>query len=279
MKTFLTLAIALLLGLAACDKNEDYIVTIHTEHGDMKAILYDETPLHKKNFIELAKSGKYDSTKWHRVIEKFMIQGGDINAKEGARETEADKIPAEIIPKFKHTKGAIATARQGDHANPEKMSSSCQFYIVDGRKFSETELTTDQAKLNQSVGKMLQMEKYDSLKQLFTELQKQGDFEGMNQLILNCKGYVERELGISLDKEANPDMVAVYSRKDGAPHLDNNYTIFGRIVEGLGVIDKIAAVKTNRMDKPIKDTYLTVELELVDKKEITKKYGYEYPGQ
>ncbi len=277
MKKFLTLAIVLLVGLSACDKNKDYLITIHTEYGDMKAILYDETPLHKKNFIELAKAGKYDSTTWHRVIESFMIQGGDVNTKEGTRETEADRIPAEIVPGFKHTKGAIAAARQGDNVNPEKMSSSCQFYIVDGRKFTESELTTDQMKLNQSVSQMLRMEGYDSLRQLFTELQQKRDFEGMNQLALDCKDYVESELDIELDKEVDPELVATYTKEEGAPHLDKEYTVFGRVVEGLDVIDKIAAVETNRMDKPVKNTYLTVEVEMVPKKEITKKYGYEYP--
>ena len=277
MRKFLALALVLLIGLSACDKNKDYLITIHTEYGDMKAILYDETPLHKKNFIELAKAGKYDSTTWHRVIEGFMIQGGDVNTKEGTRETEGERIPAEIVPGFKHVKGAIAAARQGDNVNPEKMSSSCQFYIVDGRKFSEAELTTDQMKLNQSISGMLRDDNYDSLRQLFTELQRMGDFDGMNKLALDCKGYVEQELGVELDKEVDPDLVATYTQNEGAPHLDNEYTVFGRIVEGLDVIDKIAAVKTGRMDKPAKNTYLTVEVEMVPKKEITKNYGYEYP--
>lgn len=277
MNRFFPLAIVLLIGLTACDKNKDYLITIHTEYGDMKAILYDETPLHKKNFIELAKAGKYDSTKWHRVIESFMIQGGDVNAKEGTRETEADRIPAEIVKGFKHTKGAIAAARQGDNTNPKKMSSGCQFYIVDGRTFSEAELTTDQMKLNQSVSEMLRDEQYDSLRQLFTELQQKRDFDGMNKLALDCKDYVAKEMGVDLNKDIDPEMVATYSKEDGAPHLDNEYTVFGRVVEGLDVIDKIAAVKTGRMDKPVEDTYLTIELELVPKKEITEKYGYEYP--
>ncbi|MFH6983878.1 peptidylprolyl isomerase [Marinoscillum luteum] len=279
MKKLLLAFVVLAIALSACDKNKDYLVTIHTEYGDMKAILYDETPLHKKNFIELAKAGRYDSTIWHRVIEGFMIQGGDVQTKEGIRETEDQRIPAEIVKGFQHTKGAIAAARQGDQVNPKKMSSSSQFYIVDGRKYSEAELTTDQMKLNQGVSQMLRDDQYDSLRQLFTELQLKGDFEGMNQLALDCKDYVSKELGISMDRDVDPETVATYTVTDGAPHLDNEYTIFGRVVEGLEVIDKIAAVKTARGDKPEKDTYLTIELEMVPKKEITKKYGYEYPKE
>lgn len=279
MKKLLAVAIVLTVALSACDKNKDYLITIHTEYGDMKAILYDETPLHKKNFIELAKSGRYDSTTWHRVIESFMIQGGDVAAKEGTRETEDERIPAEIVEGFQHTKGAIAAARQGDQSNPKKLSSSTQFYIVDGRQFTEAELTTDQMKLNQGVSQMLQNDEYDSLRQLFMDLQQKGDFEGMNQLALDCKEYVSQELGISLDKEIDPEVVQTYTTQEGAPHLDNEYTIFGRVVEGLDVIDKIAAVKTARGDKPEKDTYITMEVEMIPKKEITKRYGYEYPKE
>lgn len=277
MKRLFLLAIVFAVVLTACDKNKDYLVTIHTEFGDMKAILYDETPLHKKNFITLAKEGKYDSTEWHRVMKDFMVQGGDIYAKDDTREPEGARISAEINDKFQHTKGALAAARQPDQYNPEKMSSSCQFYIVDGKVFSETELTTDQAKLNQSVSMMLQNPQYDSLKQLFVDLQQKGDYEGMNQLALDSKPYVEKELNISLDKEVDPKIVETYTKIAGAPHLDGEYTVFGRVVEGLDIIDKLADVKTGPGYRPVEPTYMTVELELVPKKEITKKYGYEYP--
>lgn len=277
MKKIFILAIVVMVFLSACDKNKDYLVIIHTEFGDMKAILYDETPLHKKNFITLAKEGKYDSTEWHRVIKDFMIQGGDIYAKDNSREPEGARIPAEINNKFQHTKGAIAAARQGDQFNPKKMSSSSQFYIVDGKKFTEAELTTDQMKLNQSISGMLQDPQYDSLKQLFVDLQEKGDYEGMNQLALQCKGYVEKSLGVKLTKDVDPEMVETYTKIAGAPHLDHEYTVFGRVVEGLDIIDKLADVKTGPGDRPVKPTYLTVELEMVPKKEITKKYGYEYP--
>lgn len=264
--------------LTACDKNKDYLVTIHTEFGDMKVILYDETPLHKKNFIELAKSGQYDSTIWHRVIEDFMIQGGDVAARTGKRESADNLIPAEIMEGFYHTKGALAAARMGDNMNPERKSSGTQFYIIDGRQFSEAELTTDQVKLNQSISQMLQQDQYDSLRQLFTELQQKSDYKGMNQLALDCRGYVEQEMGVNLTKEFDPEAVKRYTTNEGAPHLDNEYTIFGRVVEGLDVIDKVAAVKKNR-EKPVKNTYITMEVEQVPKKEITKKYGYIYPDK
>lgn len=277
MKKILIL-IVLLGSLSACDKNKDYLITIHTEFGDMKVILYDETPLHKKNFIELAKSGRYDSTIWHRVIKDFMIQGGDIAARTGERESKDNLIPAEIVEGLYHTKGSLAAARMGDDVNPERKSSSSQFYIVDGRQFSEAELTTDQVKLNQSISQMLQNDQYDSLRQLFVALQQKNDYRGMNQLALDCKPYVEQELGVDLSREFDAEAVARYTTQEGAPHLDQEYTIFGRVVEGLEIIDQVAGVETRR-EKPVKNSYITMEVELVPKKEITKKYGYVYPDQ
>lgn len=268
---------AITMALTACDSNKDYLVTIHTEFGDMKAILYDETPIHKKNFIELAESGAYDSTTWHRVIPDFMIQGGDVYAKEGRQEPTDDRLPAEIVKGFHHTKGALAAARQSDQVNPQKKSSGAQFYIVDGRRFTEKELTTDQVKLNQMISQMLQDDKYDSLRQLFIELQQKGDMQGMNQLALDSCKYVEQEMGVDLSRDMDPEMVEIYTTQDGAPHLDNEYTIFGRIVEGLEVIDKVAAVMRDRNHRPVKDTYITMDVEMVPRKEITEKYGYEYP--
>lgn len=278
MKKLAFLLLPLALGVLACNDNKDALVVIHTEFGDMKVILYDETPLHKENFLKRVKSGEYNDTKWHRVIQGFMIQGGDVYAKAGKTEPESDRIAAEIVPGFRHTKGALAAARQGDQINPQKKSSGSQFYIVHGRTFSEAELTTDQVKLNQAISQMLQdTTKYDSLYRMFVNLQRLGDFNGMQKLALDCRPYVEQELGFSVGLPADPEKVEIYSQTPGAPHLDNEYTIFGRVVEGLEIVDQIAEVPTGPGDKPVKDTFVTMEVEMVSKKEITEKYGYVYP--
>ena len=279
MKKLLIVLAVLTTMLTACDDNKDAVVTIHTEYGDMKAILYNETPLHKKNFLELAKSGRYDSTTWHRIIKNFMIQGGNVNAKEGTREAEEDRIPAEIVDGFYHTKGALAAARQGDQVNPKKKSSATQFYIVHGKVWTKSELTVDQVKLNQGISKLLSDPKFEELTKQFQDLSKARDFDAMNELALENKELVEQELGIGLNKDFDPDRLELYTTVGGAPHLDSEYTVFGRVVEGLDVIDKIAAVETGRMDKPVKDTYMTMEVELVSKKKITEMYGYEYPEE
>ena len=278
MKKIIPVILFLFL-LISCGDNKDYLVTIHTSMGDMKMILYDETPIHKKNFIELAKAGKYDSTEWHRVIENFMIQGGDVYGKQGEKEPDNERLPPELDTDFLHTKGALAAARQGDNVNPEKMSSGSQFYIIDGKVFTEEELTTDQYALNRGISELLNKPGYDTLRTKFLKLQESGAFVEMNQLAMQYIDLVEKELDVTLKKEIDPERLEAYTTIGGAPHLDNEYTIFGRVVEGLEVIDKIAAVETDQYDKPVKPIYLTMEVEMVPKNQIEKKYGYSYPEE
>ncbi len=269
--------IVLNLIVTGCDSKKDYLVNIRTSFGDMKVLLYDETPVHKANFLKLAKEGKYDSTEWHRIIEDFMIQGGDIYRKEGSQEGENDRLPAEFVDKFSHVKGALAAARQGDQVNPEKMSSGCQFYIVDGKTWTREELTVDQYALSRGLSQCIQMPKYDSIYQRFVKLQQDGKSNAeINQVALEYVELVENELGISITKEYPEDRLEKYTTVGGAPHLDDEYTVFGRVVEGLDVIDKIASVQT-RGERPVDPIYMTMDLEEVNKKEVTEKYGYEYP--
>ena len=254
------------------------MVIIHTSYGDMKAILYDETPLHKQNFLKLAKSGRYDSTTFHRVIKNFMIQGGDIDAKEGTRNSE--RIDAEIADKFYHEKGALSAARQGDQSNPEKKSSWCQFYIVHGNTFTEAQLeqfTIDQRALNKAMNQLIQYDSYADLKNQLLELQRSGDHAGMQKLFNESIDLAEKELNVKIRKKSlSPEQIKIYTTTGGAPHLDGDYTVFGKVVEGLDVIDKIAEQRTDGRDKPSEDIFLKMEVVEVKKKEITEKYGYVY---
>lgn len=278
----LSLMVGIMLMSISCSNNsepsneEDYLITISTPEGDMKAILFDETPLHKKNFIELAKAGKYDNNIWHRVIEGFMIQGGDIYLGTGEQEPADGKIPAEILPGFFHKKGAIAAARQSDQINPKKMSSSCQFYVVQGSPY-ET-LTTDLYTLNQKMSELLSRPEFGDLLLQFQELQAAGNTRGMSQLALEKKHLVEEEFGIDLFKPLAPAAEAAYKGTSGTPNLDGLYTVFGQVLEGFDVIDKIASVKTtgSPTDRPLEEITLSVSVETVTKAEITEKYGYQY---
>ncbi len=139
-KLFFLAILLSIFGLAACSAEKDYLVTINTPYGEMKAVLFDATPEHKENFVDLARSGKYDSTLFHRVIKDFMIQGGDPSTSPSynADEDTIDyTIPAEFVDTLFHKKGALAAARQGDRFNPERASSGSQFYIVQGTVYDE----------------------------------------------------------------------------------------------------------------------------------------------
>lgn len=192
-------------------------VLISTEYGNIKIKLFNETPQHRDNFIKLVKEGFYNETLFHRVIKDFMIQGGDPdskNAEKGAFLGEGDvgyTIPAEFNTKYIHKRGALAAARQGDNVNPQKHSSGCQFYIVQGRKFTTEEIER-------------------------LEKSKQGRIE-----------YTDEQY-------------KTYETLGGTPHLDMDYTVFGEVIEGLDVVDKIAAVKRDKKDRPLDDVKITIKI-------------------
>ncbi|GAO41799.1 peptidylprolyl isomerase [Flavihumibacter petaseus] len=187
-------------GVRKKDLRKD--VLLQTSMGDIRLRLFNETPLHRNNFIRLVKEGYYDSIQFHRVIDNFMIQAGDPNSRRATDTTqlgEGDKpytIPAEFVPSLYHRKGVLAAARMGDDVNPKKESSGSQFYIVEGKKFTDAGL--------------------DSVE------------------VFRLKG-----------RKIPADQRAVYKTEGGAPHLDQNYTIFGEVISGMSVVEAIAAVPTS----------------------------------
>lgn len=290
-KTFLNLAflVSFSLFFSACNTEMDEVVVISTPYGDMTAVLYDDTPLHKANFLSLAKEGKYDSVIFHRVIENFMIQTGDLST--GTQDKDANyRIDAEFLPeKYIHVKGALAAARMGDNVNPQKQSSGSQFYIVDGEVYDQASLQTradrrEYLKLNGLFDRMRKMDKYIELNEKYNyhankyQEDTTYDFQqAQRELVFNSKDLIEEEFGPQVDPGFTTQQVEAYTTVGGAPHLDGEYTVFGQVVEGLDVIDKIAAVETNRRDKPTEDIRMTIAVIEMSKKEITKKYGIEYP--
>jgi cyclophilin family peptidyl-prolyl cis-trans isomerase len=191
---------------------KEKIVEISTEYGIMKVKLYNETPKHRDNFIKLASEGFYNDLLFHRVIKGFMIQGGDPQSKNATPEKMLGsgdvgyKVPAEINDNLYHKKGALCAARDG---NPEKASSGCQFYIVQGKTYTDEELNA-----------------------------------------------FETRAGVKYTEKQRND----YKTIGGTPHLDKNYTVYGEVIEGMDVIDKIAAVKTKPGDRPEKDVKMTVKV-------------------
>ena len=271
----------LVIGMiAGCgDKNKDYLVKIKTAQGDMTVVLYDQTPLHKKNFLELVQAGAYDSTNFHRIMQDFMIQGGNLSSDNP--ESSRNLIPAEFVEGLYHTKGALAAARQPDGVNPEKKSSATQYYIVDGSPWEV--MSTDVRTLNLKIGEMLQDTAYSDLLKQFQDLARNRDNKGMNALALANRGLVEEKYGIDLSVDVS-QYPEEYKGVGGASFLDGEYTVFGRVVEGLEVIDKIAAVKTTRnpatgeMSSPVEPVFvISMEVIEMNRKKVTETYGFEYP--
>lgn len=264
------------VGITSCASEKDYLIKIQTKHGDMYAVLFDETPLHKQNFIDLAKAGRFDSTEFHRVIENFMVQGGDVFTKEKMPADQWPTIPAEIVPGMIHSKGMIAAARMGNNVNPERRSSGSQFYIVLGQVYKKDELVTDMKLLSETYFKYIQLESNLALKQQYAELYQMQAFDSLNQIMLQQKPNLESFYSIKLEKEMTPGQVEAYTTVGGTPHLDNEYTVFGKVIKGVEVAEIISKEKTGRADKPLEPVYMKVTVEELPKSKITKEFGYQY---
>jgi peptidyl-prolyl cis-trans isomerase B (cyclophilin B) len=269
-------ALLLVLVLFSCSVEKDYLVKIQTKHGDMYAVLFDETPKHKQNFIDLAEAGRFDSTEFHRIIKDFMIQGGDVFTKEKLPPDSWPTVEAEIVPGLIHKKGSIAAARMGDNVNPEKRSSGSQFYIVDGKTHTRDELVTDMKLLSETYFKYIQLGSNEALKDEYARLYQNQQFDSLNQRMLSEKANLEAFYNIELEKKMTPEQVETYTTIGGTPHLDGEYTVFGEVIQGLDVMEKIAKVPTGERSKPLEPIYMTVTVELVPKSKITKEYGYVY---
>lgn len=160
----------LLVSSVACAGDKDYVITIETRHGNIVALLFDDTPEHKSNFIALAEAGRFDSTEFHRIIKGFMVQGGDVFTKEELPAEKWPTVPAEIRPNHYHRKGMIAAARQGDNINPERRSNASQFYIVQGKVYNEAELTTDMEALQEAFMRYVQIGSQQDLRNEYKRL-------------------------------------------------------------------------------------------------------------
>jgi peptidylprolyl isomerase/peptidyl-prolyl cis-trans isomerase B (cyclophilin B) len=206
--TLLLTAFCLTL-LPACAQETGTVVLIHTDMGKIKVRLFDDTPLHRDNFLKHVAEHRYDGLLFHRVIKQFMIQAGDVTSKNASLDRPLGDgdldytVPAEIVyPKYFHKRGMLCAARMGDDVNPTRASSATQFYIVTGKFFTEMELDA-----------------------------------------------MERNQGITF----TPEQRQAYMLEGGAPHLDGKYTVFGEVVSGLKVVDKIQMSPTDEKDRPLKN--------------------------
>lgn len=239
-------------------------VKIQTMLGDITVRLYDETPIHRDNFIKLVKEGYYDGTLFHRVIKDFMIQGGDPDSK-GA---PAGKmlgvggpdytLEAEIKDGLFHKRGALAAARQGDEVNPERRSSGSQFYIVWGQVYNEGQLRqfSKQLKMQkvQSVFNQLVSEHRDEIMQMRRDRNRAGLQELQDKLVAEAEKQSADFAGLT------DEQMKIYSTIGGTPHLDGQYTVFGEVEEGLDVVDMIQTTATGRGDRPIDDLEMKISV-------------------
>ncbi len=266
MKYFSIIIFAAVIFLQGCKNKDRRIVLIKTDYGNIKIKLYDETPRHRDNFIKLTEEGFYNGLLFHRVINKFMIQGGDPQSKDAKPGEQLGnggpgyKIPAEIhFPELFHKRGVIAAAREGDRVNPEKMSSGSQFYIVQGKKFTDEELDKAVMRVNNMRKQQIYFKLMSQYKDSLIAMQQAQKFDEFYAMQKKIRDLTEQELNKNLF--SLPDSIReVYKTIGGTPHLDSNYTVFGEVIEGMDVVDSIAAVQTDKYDRPLKDIKMTVEV-------------------
>ena len=246
------------------------MVLMHTSMGDIKLKLYNDTPLHRDNFIKLAKEGQYNGLLFHRVIKDFMVQGGDVTSKDAPMNKSLGAgdlgytVPAEFrYPQYFHKKGALCAARTGDEVNPERASSASQFYIVTGKKYTEQELAQLEkqllTRLKQEIFNRLQTENKPKIMELYRSGQKDELAVLRDTLIGKTELEAEkRKDEVKLDAAVRE----AYKTVGGVPFLDNQYTVYGEVVEGIEVVDKIQDAKTNREDRP-KENIVIESVEII----------------
>lgn len=245
----------LLISCNAPGGNQNTFVLIKTTAGDIKIKLYDKTPIHKANFVKLVNMGFYDGITFHRVIKDFVIQAGDPVTRTGLSKEQLDTlsdytIPAEFNREYYHKKGVIAAAREGNDINPEMRSSGTQFYFVEGKKYTLAELNAAEDKINANLKQILFSrfirEISDSARLSVTPVQES---EIQEQASMKMFDY----LTTKGDFKFSDEQKKTYMETGGIPRLDGTYTVFGEVIEGLEVVDKISEVQTNQDDKPLND--------------------------
>jgi peptidylprolyl isomerase len=243
------------------DVSGDIRVLVVTNMGTMKIRLYNETPLHRDNFLKLANEHYFDSLLFHRVIQNFMIQGGDPDSKKAPYGVllgdggPSYTVPAEFNPKLFHKKGVLAAARDSDFENPSQASSGSQFYIVQGRVWTDSLLKV-QAKRITKMKLFNDVINRTENKEYLEKYKRYNKAEMIDSVkfvydIINKK--VDAELPGLPVYAFSPEQIQAYTTVGGTPHLDNSYTVFGEVYEGLEVIDNIAAVKTDKNNRPVED--------------------------
>lgn len=278
MKRLLFITVCLFLFSVTNAQKSETLILIQTNLGNIKAKLYNDTPKHRDNFIKYARMGKYNGTLFYRVIKNFVIQGGSSDSKnaiEGQNIGFGKPIPmdAEIRKNRFHKKGALCAPRQPDRVNFHKESDISQFYIVHGRKYTMEELTRMEKARNIPIKNRLYRKYYTAekkamLSSLKEQIKNSGDYKEKQKLTEEFRAIARKiKKDIAFEYNANPnilkfsdEMKEAYTTVGGVQHLDMEYTVFGEVIQGFDVIDKIANLKTDKNDRPIKDVTIKVRV-------------------
>lgn len=241
-------------------------VNITTPLGNIKVRLYDETPIHRDNFLKLVQEGFYNDTLFHRVIENFMIQGGDPNSRNAAPEQMLGTgdpgytLPPEFVSGCYHKRGALAAARMGDEVNPNRDSSGSQFYIVWGQTYSSAKLKQLEQQMLQQIEQQevnrLSLERREEIMNLRRSRNREGLMELQEQLIQQAKQAVKAKKPLFTE-----EMCKVYEEVGGVPFLDGQYTVFGEVESGLEVVERLQQVPTGMADRPLEDIKIQITIE------------------
>lgn len=262
MRKYLVVLLVLLVNCKSNYDNNKYI-SIITDYGNIVVKLYNETPNHTNNFIKLANQKFYDNTIFHRVIKDFMIQGGDPDTKKAEKgvlygESYAGYlIDSEFNDNLFHKKGVIAMARESDDVNPTKKSSSSQFYIVVGKQFTDIELDALEKKRNKKIYETL---KRDLFLDYFNDNQETYEQEEIFKIYERIQNKADSVYSSKPKFKFSNLQRKIYTTIGGTPHLDGEYTVFGEVVEGIEVVEKISLLKTDYNDRPIKDIKMKVRV-------------------
>lgn len=234
-------------------------VELKTSLGDITILLYGDTPRHRDNFVKLVNDGYYNGVLFHRVIKDFMIQTGDPDSKGAPAGKHLGsggpgyQIDAEIVyPRHFHKRGALAAARQADQVNPQKKSSGSQFYIVTGKVYPESQISAIEQQLAMSKMQSIFNKKADQHMDEIRYMQRMGDQAGLSALQNRLAAETEAEIQANMPK-LTPEQRDAYTTVGGTPHLDNEYTVFGEVIDGMEVVAKIEKAATDRADRPTTD--------------------------